>query len=174
MQRKIILKLILVLIVTNTVLSKKDVNGRFVVANNKVAHYKKEQSISDTITNSLIGKWVGNPIIYQYKEFTVSFGADKTFNLVEYNTETKKRKSLTGPQKRSDGTIVQLQLKYAPVMNQPTFNLLLTPVIDGVEFEKKMYAKYALLNTTTMKLVLLFDDSTATSNAEEIILRKQN
>jgi hypothetical protein len=59
-------------------------------------------------------------------------------------------------------------------MNQPTFNLLLTPVIDGVEFEKKMYAKYALLNTTTMKLVLLFDDSTATSNAEEIILRKQN
>jgi hypothetical protein len=37
-----------------------------------------------------------------------------------------------------------------------------------------MYAKYSLLNTTTMKLVLLFDDSTATSNAEEIILRKQN
>ena len=174
MQRKIILNFILVLIVTNTVLSKKDLNGGFVVANNKFANYKKEQSISDTITNSLIGKWVGNPIIYQYKEFTISFGADNMFNLVEYNTETKKRKSLTGPQKKSDGTIVQLQLKYAPVFNQPTYNLLITPVIDGVEFEKKLHAKYSLLNTTTMKLVLLFDDSTATSNAEEIILRKQN
>jgi hypothetical protein len=174
MHLKIILNLILVLVATNTVLSKKDVHGGFVIANNKFTHYKKVHSISDTITNSLIGKWIGNPIIYQYKEFTVSFGADNLFNLVEYNTETKKRKSLTGPQKRSDGSIVQLQLKYAPVMNQPTFNLLLTPVIDGVEFEKKMYAKYSLLNTTTMKLVLLFDDSTATSNAEEIILRKQN
>lgn len=174
MQHKILLNLILVLFLSNTVFSHTDLNGEFVLYKKKVASDNNDHIVSDTISNSLIGKWVGNPIIYQYKEFTVLFGADNTFNLIEYNTETKKRTSLTGSQKRRDGSIVQLQLKYTPILNQPTYNLLLTPVIDGVEIGKRMYAKYAFMNNSTMKLMLLYNDSTATLSAEEIILRKEN
>ncbi len=174
MQRKIILNLMLFFLAINAVLSKDNLKAEYFISINQLTHNKNDFSFSDTTSNSLIGKWVGNPIIYQNKEFSVLFNADNTFNLVEYNTETKKRKSLTGTQKRGDGTIVELQLKYTLVSNEPTYNLILTPLIGGVELDKKMYAKYTLMSNTTMKLMLLFDESSTASSAEEIILRKEN